>query len=70
MVPWVARMGRTRSRRRLWPLFAAAIASVAHASKLDELLVESARCDALASGQEDGEDCMPKHHADILIERG
>ena len=58
------------SRRRLFPLLAAAIASVAHASTLDELLVESARCDALASGQEDGEVCSPEHHTDILIELG
>ena len=58
------------SRRRLFPLLAAAIASVAHASTLDELLVESARCDALASGQEDGEVCAPEHHTDILIELG
>lgn len=58
------------SRRRLFPLLAAAIASVAHASTLDELLVESARCDALASGQEDGEVCAPEHHTEILIELG
>jgi len=55
--------------RRVFQLFAA-IAALAHAGDLDSLLVERARCEALASGEDEGEACTPVYYVELLVELG
>ena len=55
--------------RRVFQLFAA-IAALAHAGDLDSLLLERARCEALAAGEDEGEACTPVHYVEILVELG
>ena len=54
---------------RVFGLFAA-IAALAHAGGLDTLLVERARCEALASGEDEGEACTPVYYVELLVELG
>ena len=55
--------------RRVFQLFAA-IAALAHAGDLDSLLIERARCEALASGEDEGEACTPVYYVELLVELG